>query len=166
MKSRPFQLSRRHRMVVYLVFTLLFASGFTWWLADEAQEESGSPVAWAEAAKPWLLRVHGGAAMSFLVILGTVMVAHAQRAWAAQVNHRTGLMLGGWFGLQALTGYGLFYFLGESLRDWTGTVHVTLGLLAPLVVGGHVIRGKMLGRRARSQPPTSPESRNIQVGAN
>ena len=46
MNARPFQLSSRHRWIVYTVFAVLFVSGFAWWFADEAQEESPTPVAW------------------------------------------------------------------------------------------------------------------------
>ena len=147
MSARPFQLSPRHRWIVYSVFAVLFLSGFAWWFADEAQEESSTPVAWAEAAKPVLIRVHGAAAFVFLVVLGTVLAVHAQRAWKAEVNHRSGLMLGGWFGVQAVTGYGLLYLAVAQVRDWTGTVHVTLGLLAPVMLTVHVVRGRILVRR-------------------
>ncbi len=151
MNSRPFRISRRHRVVVYGVFALLFSSGFIWWLADEAAEGATQPVAWVDAWKPWLLRIHGAAAMSFLVVLGTLLMVHVQRAWPSGVNRGSGLALGGWLLLQAVTGYGVLYVAGDRLRDWTGQIHVTLGLLAPVVLAGHILWGKwIMRRRARS----------------
>jgi len=142
MSARPFRLSRRHRVVLYGLFALLFASGFAWWLADEAVEEAGRSVAWADALKPWALRVHGAVAMAFLVALGTVLPLHVQKAWPSGINRWTGLLLGGWFTLHAVTGYGLLYLPSNAVRDWTGQIHVTLGLLAPLVFAGHLLWGK------------------------
>lgn len=147
MQRRPFQLSPRHRAWVYGVLVLLFSSGFVWWIADEAQEESQSPVAWAEAAKPWLMRVHVAAAFAFLVVLGTVLASHADRAWAGRTNRATGLFLGSVFGMQALTGYGLRFFPVDAWKEPTGTLHVSIGLLVPLFVGAHVWWGRRLVRR-------------------
>jgi len=144
MRSRPFQLGTQHRAVLYLVFGILFLSGLMWWVADEAMEEAKGTVAWAEEAKPWLLRVHGGAAMVFLVVLGTVLMAHARRAWAAGVNRWTGLWLGSVFCLQAVTGYGLFYFSGENLREWTGTIHISVGLILPAFLVAHILWGRRI----------------------
>ena len=151
MLPRPFRLSRRHRAVLYSLFALLFTSGLIWWLGDEAAEEAGKPVAWAELWKPRLMRVHGGAAMAFLVTLGTVLAVHVRRAWPSGTNRISGTGLIGWFLLQAVTGYGVLYFVGDGLRDWNGQIHVTLGLLAPAAVAGHVLWGKwIMRRRARS----------------
>lgn len=166
MNARPFQLSPRHRRIVYAVFAVLFVSGFSWWFADEAQEESPAPVAWAEAAKPVLIRIHGAAAFAFLVVLGTVLAVHAQRAWKAGVNHRTGLLLGGWFGVQAVTGYGLLYLVAAQARDWTGTVHVTLGLLAPVMLAVHVVRGRILARRRNPEVTRSGPQEKVARSSN
>lgn len=156
MSARPFRLSRRHRVILYGLFALLFASGFSWWLADEAEEEAGRAVAWAETLKPWALRVHGAAAMAFLVALGTVLPLHAQKAWPSRINRLTGILLSGWFGLQALTGYGLLYLGKQVARDWAGQIHVTLGLLSALVLVGHILWGKRSMRRLRA--PSSAAS--------
>lgn len=152
MPRRPFQLSPRHRAWVYGVLVLLFSSGFVWWMADEAQEESRSPVAWAETAKPWLMRVHVAAAFAFLVVLGTLLPSHADRAWAGRVNRASGLFLGTVFGLQALTAYGLRFFPTEVLKDPAGTLHVSLGLLLPLFIGVHVVWGRRVARKPAAGP--------------
>lgn len=150
MEKRPFQLEPRHRWITAAVYGLLFTSGFLWWWADESMEEAGKTLAWAEAAKPWLLRVHGAAVMAFLVVLGTLLMVHVRKAWPSGVNRASGVLLGSWILVQILTGYGLSYFGDDALRDRAGQIHISLGLLSPLVVGGHVFWGRRRMRRKSS----------------
>lgn len=150
MNARPFRLSRIHRAVVYSVFAVLFASGFTGWLAKEAVEDAGGTVAWVETWNPRVMRIHLGAAMTFLVVLGTVLATHVRTAWSPGINRNSGVFLGGWFLMQGLTGYVLLGFGGNVLQGWNGKIHVTLGLLAPLVLGGHILWGKWRMRPRRS----------------
>ncbi|MBL9176155.1 MAG: hypothetical protein JNL10_21610 [Verrucomicrobiales bacterium] len=147
MKPRPFQLEPLHRWIAAGVYGLLFISGFVWWWADESMEEAGKSIAWAEAAKPWLLRVHGAAVMAFLVLLGTLLMVHVRRAWPSGVNRRSGMLLGIWISVQILTGYGLDYLDSDALRDRAGQIHISVGLLSPLVVVGHVVWGRRQMRR-------------------
>ncbi|MFO1462012.1 MAG: hypothetical protein U1G08_21730 [Verrucomicrobiota bacterium] len=150
MKSRPFQLGPLHRGITAGVYGLLFTSGFVWWWADESMEEAGKAIAWAEAAKPWLLRIHGAAVMAFLVVLGTLLVVHVRRAWPSGVNRRSGMLVGLWIAVQILTGYGLYYLGGDALRDRAGQIHISAGLLSPVVVAGHVLWGRRQQRRKRA----------------
>ncbi len=147
MNRRPFQLGPRLRSGFYLAFALLFASGLAWWVADEAQEEARSPVAWAERLKPGMLRIHAAAAYAFLILLGGVWVSHASRAWAAGINRVAGVFLGLALGLQVLTGYGLEHFPVDWIRERTGTFHISAGLLIPAWVAVHVLWGRRLARR-------------------
>lgn len=139
------------------MYGLLFTSGFIWWLADESMEEAGKTVAWAEAAKPWLLRIHGAAMMAFLIVLGTLLMVHVGRAWPSRVNRASGVLLGSWILVQILTGYGLCYLGNDALRDRAGQIHISLGLLSPLVVGGHVFWGR---RRMRSRNSSAVGARS------
>ncbi len=136
MKKRPFQLSRRHKGWLYAVASLLFMSGALWWLADLA---SGSGL--ARATKPSLLKIHGGAAMVFLFVLGTLWPNHIRRAWQAGQNRRSGVTLLAWLLALTVTGYGLYYFGDEQVRGWTANAHDALGFLAVAVLALHVWLG-------------------------
>ena len=54
--------------------------------------------------------------------------------------------------LLILSGYGLYYFAGESLRLWTGYVHDFLGVVLPLILVIHIVRG----RSQRPKPESPP----------
>ena len=103
------------------------------------EDDSGSRI---QSAEPWLLRLHGLAAFIALMVLGAVYILHVKPAWNTRRNRVSGLLLTCGLILLILSGYGLYYFAGESLRNWTGYVHSFLGIVLPLLVAGHILRGR------------------------
>ncbi len=148
MKRRPFQLGQRHKRWLYLIAGTLFLSGLLWWLAGFAPESGSSGTDLARSSRPWLLKIHGGAAMAFLVMCGTLWPNHVRRAWRASQNRRSGVMLVAWLALLTVSGYGLYYFGDERVREWTAWVHDLLGLLAVAILGAHVWLGHRSGEKA------------------
>lgn len=144
MKRRGIQLSNRHRRWLYSVSLLLFASGAVWvllgWRAgrDEAHAEL------LRSLKPWMLKLHGAAAMAFLVAMGILIPTHIRRGWQARRNHLNGSFFLSVVGLLALTGYGLYYLGDEQWRDGASWLHIVLGLASPALLIWHI----WLGRRS------------------
>ena len=62
------------------------------------------------------MKIHGAAAMAILVIVGTLLTGHVRFAWRARRNRGNGSLFLGVFGILTITGYGLYYAGGESLR--------------------------------------------------
>jgi hypothetical protein len=153
MRRNAFQLSRRHKVALYLVTVLVFASGVGWWICDRlfsiADEFGGVEH---PAAQATMLKVHGAAAMALLVLLGTLLPIHVKHSWVAGHNRPTGAGLLAWFGVLTLTGYGLYYAAGEELRAWTSAVHWWVGVALPLGLVAHVWRGHWLRRHGRLRP--------------
>jgi hypothetical protein len=122
---------------------LLFASGAAWqtlhWLSESAPTQPN--------AAPWLMRIHGAAAMAALVILGTLIPLHLRRGWIARRNRFSGVAFTCAGALLVVTGYALYYVGSESLREWSSYTHVALGLAAPLALLWHI----WLGRRSRNR---------------
>ncbi len=128
-------------------FAVLFITGVLWLVLHylgRTEDESGLTT---HSMEPWLLKLHGLAAFLALMVLGAVYVRHVLPAWHAKRNRGSGLILTGSLGLLILSGYGLYYFSGESLRTWTSYLHDVLGVALPLIVVIHIWRG-------RSQQPT------------
>ena len=94
------------------------------------------------------MKVHGAAAMLVLVVLGTLIPLHIRRGWSAGINRRTGLVLIAVMASLIATGYGLYYFGDESLRAAAVEAHDLIGVLAPVVILWHVLRGRQANRRA------------------
>ncbi len=152
MKNRPFKLTLPHKRSLYGISSVLFLSGALWWLADVALARMWPGHDFERGAKPWLLKIHGGAAMAFLFLVGTLWPNHIRLAWRFGQNRKSGVILLAWLAALTTSGYGLYYFGGEQVREWTATLHDWAGLLAAAVLAAHV----WLGHRT-----TRPPSRTV-----
>jgi MFS family permease len=139
---QPVRLGRKHERWVYGIGGALLLSGVGWLIAHyflAIPGEFGDPH---HPSEPWWLRVHGAAAMGFLVVTGTVLLNHVVRAWHLRKNHQSGLVFLGLLGTMVLTGYALYYFGGEDTRPWISKVHWIAGLVATAVLPIHVVLGR------------------------
>ncbi len=148
MRREGIRLSRRHQVWVYAAFGVLFLSGALWLpfhFGGRSQGEFGTA---SNPAEPWLLKVHGAAAMVTLIVLGSLLPGHVRRGWNIRRNHRSGITLLALNGLLILSGYALYYFGGEESRAVISVLHWILGLLLPALLAWHVWQGWRL--RVRS----------------
>jgi hypothetical protein len=90
----------------------------------------------------WWLRLHGAAAMAFLIVLGTVLPIHVRRAWRFRRNRYAGLALLSVVAALVVSGYCLYYASSEELRPWISAIHWSIGLLGLPVLVIHVVSGK------------------------
>ena len=138
------KLGRRTRIALYSTTALLWTSGAAiWWLATAAAE-SAEPSPWT----PRLLALHGGVALLFLLVLGSLLSGHVRRGWRLRRNRPTGVITLTAGGLLTLTGWALYYAGGERLRALSRSLHDTIGLALPLLLLVHLLAG-----RRRSSPP-------------
>ena len=142
-RSDPIRLNRLQRWFLYVVFALLFFSGAAWAYWTDLLS---SPGDFAVAAKVWAMKVHGAAAMAILVLVGMLLTGHVRSAWRTRRNRGNGSFFLGAIGVLTITGYGLYYAGGESLRAWTSWIHLVVGLILPFLLILHI----WLGRRTRS----------------
>lgn len=143
---RRIVLSRGRRSWLYTTVTFLTISGAAWLLGQYWLNVEGEFGAEPHPSAPWWLRLHGAAAMVFLVLLGTLLRDHVRVGWRAHRSRLTGSVLLGVCGWLAVTGYALYYVGGEALRLWLSRFHWLPGLIWPLVLIAHV----WFGRRART----------------
>jgi hypothetical protein len=122
--------SSRFRTWSSVIFGVLFLSGIIWLPAQQG------PMA------VWLLRIHGGAAMVSLILLGTMVPIHMQKGWEQNRNKTTAVvLLTATFALIA-SGYGLYYCGDDTLRSWISGVHITAGCSFPVVLIWHIFIGR------------------------
>jgi len=124
-----------HRRLLYFVVVLLFLSGAAWtywnyFVASRREFEM--------AARAWAMKIHGGAAMAILVLIGMLLTGHVRIAWRARRNRGNGLLFLSALAVLTITGYGLYYAGGERLRAWASWIHLGLGLALPLLLIFHV----------------------------
>lgn len=128
------------RFAIYSAFAVLFASGAAWLIANPLKETSNGEI-WQEAAA-YLLMVHGGAAMLTLMLLGALFPLHIGRAWRAEKNRATGIVMLAFNAVLIATAFGLYYSASEILRPWARGVHIAFGLAMPLLFLAHVKTGR------------------------
>ncbi|MBW8781930.1 MAG: DUF4405 domain-containing protein [Verrucomicrobia bacterium] len=161
MSRNRLRLSFRQRLWFHGSFAVLFLSGALWWILHRwfpVQTEFGSQE---NPLNSWLLRLHGAAAMIALVVLGSLLPNHVRAAWRAHRNRFSG---GGMIALSAaltLTGYGLYYAAGETLRLAASLSHLGLGLAFPGVLIWHIRRGRALRRRLGAPHRNPPDAQSL-----
>jgi hypothetical protein len=138
------RLHRVHALILHAVACVLVVSGALAGVADVC-ELINLDFEPPRALKIWALRVHGGAAMGFLVLIGTMLPVHVRVAWRAGRNRLSGSVLLASLALLAMSGYGLYYFGDETLRKVTLWTHVSIGVLDPFCFIAHL----WCGRRSR-----------------
>src|SRR2546423_6877928 len=84
-------------------------------------------------AKAWAMKIPGAAAMAILVLVGMLLTGHVRLAWRARRNRGNGSLFLGGFGILTVTGYGLYYAGGESLRAGTSWVPLAVGFALPVL---------------------------------
>lgn len=137
------RLSLRFRGVLYLVIAVLFVTGAAWVAVDRA--------GWPETAT-YLLRLHGGAAMAMLVLLGALLPLHVRVGWRRRRNRGSGALMLAANAILVATAFGLYYAGSDALRHWTSELHIALGFALPLAVVGHVLRGRRDRGANRERP--------------
>jgi len=145
-------LKRLQRYFLYAVLALVFLSGVAWayWNYFVA-----SPGDFQMTAKAWAMKVHGGAAMAVLVLIGMLLNVHVRFAWRAGRNQINGSVFLSALAILTISGYGLYYAGGERLRAWTSWIHLAVGLVLPVLLLIHIL----LGRKTR---PTVHSSMKLQ----
>jgi cation transport ATPase len=138
-------LVRWQRRLTYAAGAALLASGLTWlavhflhWPAWSQAEIEGLPSPW----EPWLMRVHGAAVMAALFVVGAMSSTHVVRGWRLRRRRKSGAGLLALLGLLVLSGYALYYLIGEAGRDALGLAHAALGLGALGALLWHRRRGR------------------------
>jgi len=141
MKRHEFGLRPRVRRLLYALGLLLLLSGICWaWLNH--LDESGQANELLRSTKTWLIALHGFSAVTFVLLLGALLVSHVRRAWRAGKNRRDGAMFLASAGLLALSGYALYYIGNEGLRAAVSLFHLWLGVAAPVLLYWHMRSGK------------------------
>ena len=116
------------RVLLYAAFLVLLATGVAW--------EFLSPAPWAG----WLMKIHGGAAMLALVMVGTLIAHHIPTGWTSFKNRWSGVLLLAALGWLVASGYLLYYSGSDALRFFASQSHLWVGLATAVVVALHLRR--------------------------
>ncbi len=138
------RLQPRRRAWFYALFVVLAVTGAVWLLDHFTRDALAAPGLIA----PWSMKLHGGAAMLALVGFGLMWDTHVRRGWMTKRSRWSGVAMGISMLVLSLTGFGLYYFDGETLRQATEWLHWIVGVLVVAVLVWHLTSGRR-SRRAR-----------------
>jgi hypothetical protein len=128
-------LPRGQRIALYASIALLATSGLAQlglhYTVGAGAGELPHPL------EPWLLRLHGAAAMAALFTFGSLAAHHAPRGWRMGRQRRGGAGLWALLALLAASGWVLYYAANEATRPAIGLLHAGLGLVLTLGVLWH-----------------------------
>jgi hypothetical protein len=127
------------RWLTYAVLLTLWVSGAAWlWL------QYWAPPAGFEGhpAQPLWMKLHGLAAMVFLLLLGALLPTHVKPGWAKKKQRLSGTLLLALLGILIASGWGLYYLSEEQGRQAVSLMHWVLGLGMPAFSIYHFVRRK------------------------
>jgi hypothetical protein len=164
MKQRPFQTGPWCRRLLYALSLTLFLTGISWaWIQHLDQEGRASDTLLQIKTK--LIAVHGLSAIFFVLLLGTLLVTHVQRAWLGRKNRPNGALFLTAVSLLTLSGYALYYLSVESIRAAAGRLHLWLGVGAPLLLLWHIWCGRTAVIRREKDRPGRVNSQPVELGS-
>jgi hypothetical protein len=152
-RSGGVRLSSFHERWVVGVALALFATGALWIVFHYFVTVPSEFGEHRHPLETWWLRLHGAAAMAFLVVFGTLLSVHIRGAWRLGRNRVTGVVMLSLASLLVVSGYGLYYSGEETLRQWTSVVHWIIGLAALPAMVAHMIIGKRGAAKSHAAPP-------------
>jgi len=139
-------LTARHRRWVYAALIFAYATGVIWMLLHYGVNRTGGlDDAW-RVSETWMLHAHGAAAMTALVVFGSMLPMHVPAAWSRDLSVASGAGLLSSLALFAVTGWLLYYAAGDATRAWSGYLHMGIGVALPVPLAWH------LAQRPRSRP--------------
>ncbi len=146
MKLRPshpsLRIGKPRRRALYALLLLLVLTGAIWLLLHKTRSEDAMP----SPLEPWLMKLHGAMAMLMTFVAGTLLYGHILNAWHQRRNRFAGTITALGFLSIALSGYGLYYFDGELVRQITEWLHWIVGFGLPALLWWHIVCGRKAGR--------------------
>jgi hypothetical protein len=159
------RLSRRHQAWLHAAAGLLFATGAAWLVLHHFLQVPGEFGDEPTPFEPWCLKLHGAAAMAFLVLLGTLVRGHVPGGWRSGRNRLSGVGLVSANLVLVATGWALYYIGSEAARPILSVVHWGLGAGLPLALLWHARRGLAVRVRRADRAALTPRPRTASARA-
>ena len=142
MKPDVIRLTKIHEWSIYILSAIVFLSGMSWLYFYYFVRIEGEYGLQIHPLQHTSLVVHGTSALFLLIGLGTVIPIHVVKSWKIKRNRKSGGLFLALFSLLIVTGIGLYYLGGESIRNVTSVLHWVVGISFPLVLAAHIYFGK------------------------
>lgn len=150
--DRELALGPWQRWTLIIVTGLLWVSGAAWLYLKFFAQVPGDLGPGANPAQPLWMRIHGAAAMGFLMAFGALLLRHVPMGWKDGRERRIGGLLTAVCAVLIITGWGLYYLVDQRLRSATSLLHWAVGLLLPAIIAIHAAVGRRHKRQDKHLP--------------
>jgi len=123
------------RAAIFTLAAMLWLSGIVWlalhFLVRQQTPFGPLPNPW----EPVLMRIHGASAIGVVFFLGWIGAEHVIGRWGKGRLRLSGVLLASSAALLAVTGYALYYSVGEIhdvaalIHDWIGAFTIVIALV-------------------------------------
>ena len=131
--TRPPQLSRRRRMIVYGIAGGVWLSGSLWIVFHYFLMSEGDFGPAPHPLEFWWLALHGAFAFASLWLWGLLWAIHIPIGWRMSRRRWSGGIMFGVAAWLVLSGYALYYAGNEELMSISAILHWSIGLAAPVL---------------------------------
>jgi hypothetical protein len=135
------------RWLVYASSALLVITGLAWAFVHYFGDAAGLDSHAALAFNAFMMKLHGGAAMAGLIVIGTLLPHHVPSGWTAKLNRKSGVTTLVVASVLVLSGYLLYYTGDETYRQFASYFHLAAGLAFAAFLIFHIAN-----RRERKEP--------------
>lgn len=135
------RLTTARQAAIWSSIVVLVATGALWLYAEYLYAPLDDGLQPHEL-KHYAMQVHAALALLFVWLAGTLAHHHMQAAWRQNRNRATGALMTVTVAVLVASGYGLWYFGGETLRQWTEIAHWVSGFGIVLALALHAARGR------------------------
>ncbi len=138
-QSKKVKIESAHKRFFYSVCLVLWLSGALWLYVRYCLRTSVDITDQSYSYLSLLLKIHGAAAMVFLVVWGALLY-HIFPGWNNRRQRPSGVSMVITCLVLILTGWGLYYIGNDGLRNLTSLMHSIFGIIFPVVIFFHVFR--------------------------
>ncbi len=153
MSKIGFRIPLTYRAILFIGLASSWCTGLIFYYMNNWVTVEGAFGPMKHPAQQFVIMGHGAAAFVMLMCFGVLVVNHLPSAWRLRRSRYLGITLTTLFSFQIITAYILYYIAGEESRALISNLHALSGASIPIILVGHIIRGRMQRRLAPSQPP-------------
>lgn len=135
------RLSPARQWALWTIVAALLITGVAWLWAEYVYAPAEGDIESYEI-KHLALVVHAAFALLFVFTAGTLLYTHMQTAWRQQRNRITGILMASTALVLTVSGFGLWYAGGETLRNVSEIAHWLTGFGIPVVLLVHMLYGQ------------------------
>ena len=142
MASLGYKFDRKLRVTFWIVTGTIFLSGLLWHGSQIFLRVRDEFIESPHALEQWSKLVHGFSVLPFLLLAGALLPRHVFPAFASGRLRGTGISLSALVLVLSISGFGLYYFGAENLRELARMTHVFAGYGLPALLAVHVFLAK------------------------